>query len=1567
MKSEKKKRLLAVVLCMVIVLSNSSFISASAETEQPAAVSEETVQQDVQEAGESAAGAADAPALLSETAPEETPEATSETTQTPEVTTESTQASEVTVEPEVSPAPESTSTPTSETTTAPETTPAPSEELTQTSESVSTPTSEANVETEVTSTETPMDEAQQTESQPYHEVYDDDTITITVSAEAGIIPAGAELKVTPIEKKEITSGMTEEEKAEAEVVNDQYDLTEKKLTEDSEANDTMMQGFLAYDISFLVNGQETEPNGDVKVVMDFKEATLPEGVSEDADVTVKHLREEAIAEDGVVVEDITESVQLEATGKAKIEKVELVSDSFSIFTIQWGNNQRKLVVEVVDANGQTLGKDGSYKFDYAADKNRVKVEVIAEKIKEKNVINKAFNKAVYVKEGEGFSFTATQVYGIYYNSDDGFRYTKNKDVESNDGWSNVGKGTIYFIFGDDPTLNFTPIETTVSTKDTIDIKLFDYQVENDGDESADWESSSGINKDHVLKFVDSKGENNKNININQTGGSGYINSGMVQNKLNDKGFPVLSENKTGGDGSTLNYLFDDSVLTNVKSKYTDLDYLFKIDDEGYHVFNSAENYAYLPYSDGIFSSNFAVGNIDGQSSAGFYPFSQPTYSTLADIKNSSEEAVLGYTGVNHYYGMTIETTFIQPKGGKITTPDGKIQDMIFEFSGDDDVWVFIDDVLVLDLGGIHGAVSGTINFATGQVTRTDINGTSVSGTNIKNAFNAAGVSGDLEAGTNTFSDYTTHTIKFFYLERGNVDSNCMIKFNFPTIPKDSIAVAKEVTDENGNGTDYAEDINFEFNLKVSGSDYSNKQYTLWENGNQVLDEEGNPVTGTTDNNGNFTLKHSQMAVFSELDATTEYRVTELGAYLDGYAVTVDDTSCTINKDTSGEETIYSATTGNRTVGDDASVVFKNAIKDRTTLNIEKELAAGEQSTENTFQVRVKIQGELYTGTYSIGDQSGYIAQNGIINLKAGQTASISGLPYGASFEAEEILDGSYLPTYTITGNGIYDEKVPTDSNELSAVTGKITGEGGTVTVINSKVVISDGTTKVTVTKTWDEEAKYADMIPDSIIVTLYEDTNHNQKYDAGEPTVTEDANGNTISAETTLSKDNNWTHTWSNLPADTDFVITETYPEGFEWKTTEYSNDLSNLIKLDRVTSCKNTKFNLGKNNMLLVKKTENDGYFLWSVYDLKLTDAQIKEIARVIMNMNLEGSGNLNLDNLGYDWGITQEDHGITLSETDTGWHLEFDKTSVWSQFWNFQYDRTENISLVNQIDSDLTTEVKVNKEWRGKDPRDNVTVKLIPTVDGQEFTAKQIGWNGEVSVTLDGNCEWKHTYQNLPYYYYDTTSETYKKIVYTVTETGMNDDYFKMKPGEVVGDYIFEVQTNEENDFTIINTRVDRWAIYKVSSTDDMLPLEDAEFTLTKTGESTPKYMGRSDFTGEVAWYTTSGDDVLYLEDGVYELEETKAPSGYQKSDEIWIITVENSALISITQEDGSAVNPMTSKTREAEMVIRYAYTNTPLYDLPSAGGSGIFWYLISGTVFLMAASLILYRMKRKEVLGK
>lgn len=759
MKSKMRKKLIAFMLCMVLVICNSVSLLADA----PAAATTTTEKQ-VKETGTAKSEgeseeeqSADDEKDTSEQSDEESAPET-ETTEKKEETTEATTEDK-------EDATTATTTKAKEETT----------EATETSDKDQTTgaaddsdkkegTSEISEETTEATGEASTEKAEETTQSPaYDGKYEDSTVTISVSAEAGIVPEGAELSVTPIVKTDITDDMSDEDKVKAEEVNAQYDLTEKKLAEDSEANEETMEGFLAYDISFIVDGEEVEPNGDVKVVMDFKEAAVPEGVSEDATVAVKHLKEDETAEDGLVVEDMAEKATVETTDKAEVEKVEFTADSFSTYTIKW--EKQSLEIHVVDSSGNPYPdsneENGNYNFD---GQKVISVNQIANDIREGFSIgsNVKFNKAVIVDEGKDFSFAATQIYGLMYKDNDFWRCT-DTNIEGTSGWGAVENSEIYFIFGDDPALTTTPVNT-VSTKDTIEINLFDYQVGTTGDESADWYNNFGINNNHVLKFVDSKGSNNHNININQTGSSGHINSGMVQNKLNDAGFPLLSSSKSGGDGSSLDYLFNNNGAANVKRTYTDLDYLFKIDEDGYHVFNSDEDYAYLSSSDGEFSDNFSVVNINGMDSPGFYPFSQPAYDTLTKIKESSEEAVLGYTGVNHYYGMTIETTFIQPKGGQITTTGGTNQNMIFEFSGDDDVWVFIDDVLVLDLGGIHGKVSGTIDFATGNVTRTDINNGDAAGTTIRKAFEDANVEADLKTGTNTFSDYSTHTIKFFYLE-----------------------------------------------------------------------------------------------------------------------------------------------------------------------------------------------------------------------------------------------------------------------------------------------------------------------------------------------------------------------------------------------------------------------------------------------------------------------------------------------------------------------------------------------------------------------------------------------------------------------------------------------------------------------------------------------------------------------------------------------------------------------------------------------------------------------------------
>ena len=148
------------------------------------------------------------------------------------------------------------------------------------------------------------------------------------------------------------------------------------------------------------------------------------------------------------------------------------------------------------------------------------------------------------------------------------------------------------------------------------------------------------------------------------------------------------------------------------------------------------------------------------------------------------------------------TEFVQPASGKTT--DNK--DMIFEFSGDDDVWVYIDGVLVGDLGGIHEKATLKINFATGEVKVGHIDGANgtrkdIENTTIKAKFDTAGVNTSNFRG-NTFCDSSKHTLSFFYLERGAGASNMSLKFNLTTLPSSEVAKV----DQNGeavNGATFA--------------------------------------------------------------------------------------------------------------------------------------------------------------------------------------------------------------------------------------------------------------------------------------------------------------------------------------------------------------------------------------------------------------------------------------------------------------------------------------------------------------------------------------------------------------------------------------------------------------------------------------------------------------------------------------------------------------------------------------------------------------------------------------------
>lgn len=1298
------------------------------------------------------------------------------------------------------------------------------------------------------------EEEEPAEGVAFEDSYTDEKVTIQVSAEAGVIPEGAVLSVTPIEKTEPDESMSDEEKAEVEKINAQYDLTEKKLTEESDENGEVMEGFLAYDISFVVTSEdgetqsEVEPAGEVKVVMDFNEAAVPEGVSENAEVSIKHLKEDETAEDGIVVEDVTENAVVTAaeTGVPAVEKVELVTDEFSAFALYYYMEQQPALLARRDT------------------------------------------------------------------------------VE------------------------------TVNTRDKgIKINLFDYQVgQNQGNESAEFNNNTGINEDKVLKFVSGRKYSN-DININENhDGKGIINSGMVKPQLED-GFPVLNYDTS----QSLDYLFNDWTENGKKAAYTNLNGLFQEDGEGYYYYDSDLNYAYLEKKGDQFSDTFTVLE---ESGLGFFPFTDETHMN-AD-SGARAVAPLGSSDVNHYFGMNISANFIQPRDGKI---DNK--EMVFEFSGDDDVWVFIDGVLVLDLGGIHAEVSGTINFADGTVTRWDINQQLVSEEiTIKSMFEKAGVSTEDFEG-NTFADYTSHSIQFFYLERGNSDSNCKIKFNLSTIPEESVIVTKEVTGADGGTLDFVQNVDFDFIITKGETPVANTTYKIFENG------EDTGKTGTTDGTGKFSLKPNQSAVFSGFKENEIYEVREIGVSLDeGYDVSFNNQPNIEIKDETGAtvEHLQSASTGDLLVGDTPAVTFKNEVEKTATLSITKKLNASESDSNEKFKIQLWIAGEEYAnGHYQIDEEGFEATKAGIITLQSDQTATVSGLPYGIRVEVREVLDGSYLPEYSVSGN-VYNVVLPdengggvdedgnpvlgSDGNNLINIltaSGNLAGDAEVI-VTNHKVPIENGTTNLTVTKTWENGTE--DIRPDAIKVTLYQDENHNGEKDTQDTVVK--ING--ADAIVVLNDKNQWTHTWNNLPADMDYVVEETAVNAGELNDFEavytLSDTINNIQSVGNLNGCKGKVYNIGQNNMLLMEREGGAGYILWTPIDLKLDEEEVTYIATAIETLN----PGIKLSGLKYVFGPSAL-QGVTVTSIEDGWKLSFSGESSYVQFWDLKYDRTFSAGIHNEL-KEKTIDIPVKKEWYGDkqfyENFNSVTVQLMRNGKPVE--------NGSVEITRANG--WKDTFEDQPYYFYSEEEEKYKAYDYSVKEIMIGN-----MPVEDVACEV-EVVEEPENNFVIKNTYYELWYIRKMGGNNKENLLEGAKFTLKKDGQIA--FYGQSDSYGIVTWWKEEVDVGVYekaeryIPAGTYILEETEPPLGYQKSNIKWTITIDEEDLtVSIVDENGDDV-PWDSNLGRAVYFEKWFYYNNEIadYELPSTGGPGIHLYMLGGTLLLMAGSLLVYKKRKKEVLG-
>lgn len=419
-------------------------------------------------------------------------------------------------------------------------------------------------------------------------------------------------------------------------------------------------------------------------------------------------------------------------------------------------------------------------------------------------------------------------------------------------------------------------------------------------------------------------------------------SGLVNKELDKSQNIQLNETDIGMFRS------DDPNNTYGKTIYTRVGLPFQYD----------KNTSYYTFDSNTMSAHFTASNTAGSNKNMTYSSTPQTISDLdAQGKTNNNNSWLPFnTGstattatADYYFGMQAAIPFSMTANGKMNVNDEKSEDIQFDFSGDDDVWVFVDEKLVLDLGGIHNELAGSMNFAknTWSITKGDGNNTDaavkkvgdVKGAEMSGKlFNDENGTGVLGTDRTTFAATTSHTLTVFYLERGANASNCKIKFNLPM--EDSVSVTKQISDKDSEGAEISKDTwtnlnNHEFTFKLF------KDNTPVANANYLIQNGSGQTTGngTTASDGTFTLKNKQTAKFvgQMLESGNTYYVTEVqetGWQIPSSTYTATAANgATVEAEAEGTTSAKVTMKGSNEANDRLSYIFTNTLTHTDTATV----------------------------------------------------------------------------------------------------------------------------------------------------------------------------------------------------------------------------------------------------------------------------------------------------------------------------------------------------------------------------------------------------------------------------------------------------------------------------------------------------------------------------------------------------------------------------------------------------------------------------------------------------------
>lgn len=585
-----------------------------------------------------------------------------------------------------------------------------------------------------------------------------------------------------------------------------------------------------------------------------------------------------------------------------------------------------------------------------------------------------------------------------------------------------------------------------------------------------------------------------------------VAQGIVGKNLDD-GNLITSYTNENGDPVKVPFFNEDAYPNQSKYMrfYNNLQFPFTktTNDKGVstYSFDSAKNTVYYDYDNKkiVRKDDLKIHDASKDNSIGYFPF------------NSTDPDQSAKDNLNYGFGTQFTIPFTVTETGK--NVDGS--EMEFNFTGDDDVWVYIDGALVLDMGGAHNKAEGKINFAKQEATiRT--------GTSNAKLGNSLTVGGRTPAEPNgnttvkfenimvkksgsepvTLDKYmkksgTVHELKMYYMERGMWNSNMSISYSFVPLPSGlTLSKTLDTTDVNAGLKNAVQGLdNFDFkiqkkNLKTDEANYSdveNLGYTLYD-----YDDRTFPGQEAKDSTATFSSSYFASDFINTKDKNNS------SAFYAGTGFQITESipqGTKLQYDTSKTRWgVYDSITSRAAIevgkgavatfnmGDDTSsemdvvnryVNFVNTPK-VGSLSVEKKYE-GKAPKDKTFgfTVMVDLTGGEYYDPYELaytGSQTGTTDKKGHFTLKAGEKITFEGIPAGAAYEVVEDAPGAddtwvQDTTSNVTGKIVADKTIEASVTNKPKTTTKnyvIYAEAGkTVTYAPDGVTIKELTKTTT--------------------------------------------------------------------------------------------------------------------------------------------------------------------------------------------------------------------------------------------------------------------------------------------------------------------------------------------------------------------------------------------------------------------------------------------------------------------------------------------------------------------------